>query len=433
MHLTHIAHHLNHIPDGIVDMIAEFGFSDLPNGIQRVPGMCGGSGHRPKRDTTITRTSKTTSTSASYSATSADGTAYHMSNETMITMSTLDIFEDGFPIDFSVLLTLRPSRHTGRATLFSIYSSQSKKVLAMTVGRDVALYYEDPGGCPLIMDLHSFGVDIADDRWHRLALSVRGDTMTLIVDCDRQITRPLKRRGGVPIAVDGLILTGIQLQEADGFYVGDIETFVVANTPDEAFYICSKYAPDCVTEGSSRTTGFEMELAQNLEYAPPAVAVVVTSGGEVTTNREIVREEYGREVQGPPPLPPRRNQGRHRSKGASVDELYDYLDAVKEETEAETPRTTEEPIVIEEPLDMGILSSGPDSNNLPGPPEPTAVEVGPRGYPGPAGPPGRDGLDGTPGVQGPPGHVFMIPVKGYVACLFNGLNSLEMYFVYFLQ
>lgn len=335
-------------------------------------------------------------------------------------MSTLDIFEDGFPIDFSVLLTLRPSRQTGRATLFSIYSSQSKKILAMTVGRDIALYYEDPGGCPLVMDLHSFGIDIADDRWHRLGLSVKGDTMTLIVDCGQPITKSLKRRGGVPIAVDGLILTGIQLQEADGFYVGDIETFVVANTPDEAYFICSKYAPDCVIEeGSSRTAGFEME-AHNLEYAPPAIAVVVSRGGVETTNREIVREEYERDVHRPAPLPqlPRRNEGGRRSKGAaSVDDLYDYLDAVKEESELETeaPKTT----TTEEPLYVGKLSSGPDNNDLPGPPEPNAAVVGPRGYPGPAGPPGelgpkgepgRDGLDGTPGVQGPPGHVFMIPV-----------------------
>lgn len=87
-----------------------------------------------------------------------------MSNQTMVTMGTTEIFADGFPIDFSIMLTIRPSVKTGRSTLFSIYSSESKKVLALMVGRDVAMYYEDPEGCPLIMDLHSFGVNIADDR-----------------------------------------------------------------------------------------------------------------------------------------------------------------------------------------------------------------------------------------------------------------------------
>lgn len=123
-------------------MIDAFGFADLPVGVQRTSGMCGSpSAHSPTLPL-----------------------AYHMSNQTMITMGTTEVFPDGFPVDFSVMLTIRPSSNTGRATLFSIYSSESKKVLALMVGRDVAMYYEDPEGCPLVMDLHSFGINIADDR-----------------------------------------------------------------------------------------------------------------------------------------------------------------------------------------------------------------------------------------------------------------------------
>lgn len=119
-------------------MIDAFGFADLPVGIQRTGAMC---------------------------ESDIETVAYHMSNQTMITMGTTEVFPDGFPVDFSVMLTIRPSVNTGRATLFSIYSSESKKVLALMVGRDIAMYYEDPEGCPLVMDLHSFGVNIADDRW----------------------------------------------------------------------------------------------------------------------------------------------------------------------------------------------------------------------------------------------------------------------------
>lgn len=425
----------------------EFSFDKLPSGIHPVAGMCG---DRP----------------GAYRSVAAAHTAYHMSNSTMLTMRTDEIFVDGFPIDFSVLLTVRASRLVGRATLFSIYSAENKKVLALTVGADVALFYEDPEGCPLVMDLHSFGVDIADDRWHRLGLSVKGDSMTLIVDCERQVTRPLKRRPGVAVAVDGLIFTGIQMQEEESMFVGDIQTFVVANTPDEAFYICTKYAPDCVSGGESHAAGFEL---QNLEYGPMettqidrtvsetvvehaksgggyVVGVVVGGGG---VNSETVRDRYYEENErtasgaggmivttaGGGKRGERNNSGRSNAsrapkgsnrKGArqskgTVDELYDYFDSVKEDGDTEAPpqRLT----VTEEPLEMDQLSSGPKQTELAGPePEPNMVKtiVGPRGHPGmpgqngepgEKGEPGRDGTPGSTGVQGPPGHVFMIPVN----------------------
>lgn len=42
--------------------------------------------------------------------------------------------------------------------------------------------------------------------------------MTLILDCDRQITKQLKRNAGSQIAADGLILTGVQLAEDESYF-----------------------------------------------------------------------------------------------------------------------------------------------------------------------------------------------------------------------
>lgn len=87
--------------------------------------------------------------------------------------------------------------------------------------------------------------------------------MTLILDCDETITRKLKRRLGVKIAVDGLVLTGIQLQEDDASFVGDIQTFMVADSPEEAFLICTKYTTNC--SASYISSGYNME-PQNIRY-----------------------------------------------------------------------------------------------------------------------------------------------------------------------
>lgn len=266
-------------------MITEFDFGNLPNGIHPVPGMCGShpAAYRP----------------SGYTSAAGASTAYHMSNSTMITMSTVEIFEDGFPIDFSVLLTVRPASFAShRATMFSIYSSADKKVLALYVGRDVSLFYADTD--PLLRDEHSFGVDLADDRWHRLGLSVKGDTMTLIVDCGQPISRPLRRRPDVPVAVDGLLLTGIPLEETDGCFVGDIHTFVVANTPDEAYLICSKYAPSCVHEPLQYAPGGRVTIDRTVSLSKQTVingggGGIVVAGGGGTVTSETMRKEYHEE------------------------------------------------------------------------------------------------------------------------------------------
>lgn len=92
-------------------------------------------------------------------------------------------------------------------------------------------------------------------RWHRLALSIKGDSMTLIVDCAEQITMKLRRTSGIRLPTDGLIFTGIQMLQEDGSYLGDIQMFLIASRPDEAFFMCTKYSPNCpgsVTMGGAQ-------------------------------------------------------------------------------------------------------------------------------------------------------------------------------------
>lgn len=79
--------------------------------------------------------------------------------------------------------------------------------------------------------------------------------MTLIVDCLEQITTKLRRISGTRLPTDGLILTGIQMLQDEGYYLGDIQMFLIASRPDEAFFMCTKYSPNCpgtVTLGGSQ-------------------------------------------------------------------------------------------------------------------------------------------------------------------------------------
>ena len=73
----------------------------------------------------------------------------------------------------------------------------------------------------------SFGVDIIDGEWHRLGISIKGDSVTIILDCDRRITKKLQRSGEKAIA--GILMIGQQLR--GGLYLVRIKFMVISQTP----------------------------------------------------------------------------------------------------------------------------------------------------------------------------------------------------------
>lgn len=87
----------------------------------------------------------------------------------------------------------------------------------LSLGSDVTLYYStspDDDDKPI-----SFGIDISDGKWHRLGVSIKGDAVTLIVDCSKRITKELRRNLEETISVSGIVLIGQQLVEGNAYLV----------------------------------------------------------------------------------------------------------------------------------------------------------------------------------------------------------------------
>lgn len=104
------------------------------------------------------------------------------------------------------------------ATLFAIYSDSGEEQLVLSLGTDVTLYYSttpDDGDKPI-----SFGVDISDGKWHRLGFSIKGDAVTLIVDCVSQITKELRRNLLETVSDSGIVIIGQQLVDGNVYLVG---------------------------------------------------------------------------------------------------------------------------------------------------------------------------------------------------------------------
>lgn len=207
---------------------------DLPAGINTTLGMCG-------------------TTKNSYQV--HPSPAYTINRDTILTIGSNQAFPNGFPVDFSILLVIRPTMGLEKVPIFTFYSSDSEEVLSMLVGKEIALFYQEIDAPYDELNTINFGVGIDDGKWHRIGISMKGNAATLTLDCNRQITRRLDRRSGATIATDGLILTGVQLEEEAGYFTGDVQLMAVVDTPDAGFELCTKYAPDCeqsyITSGRS--------------------------------------------------------------------------------------------------------------------------------------------------------------------------------------
>lgn len=76
----------------------------------------------------------------------------------------------------------------------------------------------------------------------------------MVLDCTHQVTRKFDRGIDSKVSTNGLILSGRQLNENEEFFIGDIQMLLIAHSPDEAYHICTKYAPDCPNGQISRNS-----------------------------------------------------------------------------------------------------------------------------------------------------------------------------------
>jgi len=94
------------------------------------------------------------------------------------------------------------------SVLFTIYGDSGEEQLILSLGRDIKFFYStNPDDRN---ELISFDVDISDGQWHRLGVSIKGDSVTIILDCNRHIMKKLRRN--VEKTIAGILMIGQQLK-----------------------------------------------------------------------------------------------------------------------------------------------------------------------------------------------------------------------------
>ncbi|KAG7216742.1 hypothetical protein INR49_021125 [Caranx melampygus] len=151
-----------------------------------------------------------------------------------------------FPEDFSILTTVRPKSGL-QSFLLSIYNEQGVQQLGVEVGRSPVFLYEDQTGKPAPEDYPLFPtLNLADGKWHRVAISVEKKTVTVIVNCKKKITKPLPRSDHASIDTNGITVFGTRILDEEVFQ-GDIQQLLIVADPKAAYDYCEHYSPDCDT------------------------------------------------------------------------------------------------------------------------------------------------------------------------------------------
>ncbi|KAF3836104.1 hypothetical protein F7725_028662, partial [Dissostichus mawsoni] len=190
-----------------------------------------------------------------------------------ISAPTTQLFPGGvFPEDFSILTTVRPKSGL-QSFLLSIYNEQGVQQLGVEVGRSPVFLYEDQTGKPAPEDYPLFRtLNLADGKWHRVAISVEKQTVTIIVDCKKKITKPLLRSDYGTINTNGITVFGTRIMDEDVFQ-GDIQQLLIVADPKAAYDYCEHYSPDCETP--TYTTD-DLDYSQFYDYSEGATDTIPT-------------------------------------------------------------------------------------------------------------------------------------------------------------
>uniref|UniRef100_A0AAR2K7Q3 Fibrillar collagen NC1 domain-containing protein n=1 Tax=Pygocentrus nattereri TaxID=42514 RepID=A0AAR2K7Q3_PYGNA len=367
-----------------VDVLRVLQLPSLPEGVQKVPGFC-----------------------SSRRAGTSDH-AYRITKKAQISAPTKQLFSGRFPENFSIMALVKAKAGL-QAFLLSIYSEQGVQQLGLEVGHSPVFLYEDQSRKPAPEDYPLFtGINLADGKWHRIAISVQKKNVTLLLDCKKRISRPLPRSNKPVVDTKGITVFGARLLDEEVFQ-GDIQQLLIASNPQAAYDFCEHYSPDC-------DAPLPKVQAQdpNTYVEETVVGEKVKAGGEEVseTPDEAFIEEYVTGDIGMKEYDYSYKDYNEPIPGGETDgAMGPVLSAVTDEGGVSYFVMTGK---FSSRLLKGMLIEGPPGPEgpagLPGPAGPTGPP-GSVGDPGERGPPGRAGLPGANGVSGPPGTSVMLPFR----------------------
>ncbi|XP_057699488.1 collagen alpha-1(XI) chain-like isoform X2 [Corythoichthys intestinalis] len=350
--------------------------------------------------------------------------SFKINKKIQLSAPTKQLFPDSsFPEDFSLMTTVRAAKGS-QVFLLSLYDPQGTQQLGLELGRSPVFLYEDQDGKPIPELYPTFRkINLADGKWHRVAYSVKGQQVTLYLDCVKLETLELLRGPRPHVSTDGVTVFGTRLLDQNVFE-GDIQQLLLVDDPAAAETYCRDFIPDCdaplpyesiltniaadeVDVTSKKHVVEELDEYDLSDLYEDVSISTVTAGPNLTEYEIFEYEDYDNSTDD-------YQVNEYEYEEEEVDERY--RPAEREGGIGLNAQYVPEKGEKGEPALLGVGTQfvgpyGPAGPQGPtGPPGITGV-VGPRGDPGELGPPGLPGMNGVDGIPGPPGNILVLPFR----------------------
>lgn len=98
------------------------------------------------------------------------------------------MYPDGLPSDYSIIATFKVTKDSTKRTwdLWQVSDPTGREQVGLRFQGDMRsldFFYTSPHGSQMLRTFH--GVEkLSDGEWHKLALSVKGSQVKLLIDCE---------------------------------------------------------------------------------------------------------------------------------------------------------------------------------------------------------------------------------------------------------
>uniref|UniRef100_A0A3P8VS73 Zmp:0000000760 n=1 Tax=Cynoglossus semilaevis TaxID=244447 RepID=A0A3P8VS73_CYNSE len=343
-----------------------------------------------------------------------EAVAYRVNPSIHLRRTMSDVYPDGLPSDYSVIVTFKMTKDTAKRSwnLWQVSDPEGRDQVGLRFQggmRSLDFFYTSPRGSRMLRTFSGVG-KLFDGEWHKLALSVKGSQVKLLIDCEEVSvesidgSRPVLHRGYTSI---------VKRATGDGSVSVDLQQMDVSCDPEQAYSegccelssVCGGYAEIGLTAG--RASCKCMHGQPGVQGKPGSHRGLPGQPGDQGRQGNWgIRGntgDYGN-VGEPGPKGEAGIKGEKGMRGlwGQVGDrgpkgLTGLKGAAGFKVRVPACSCSNVPLTVGYFYDFGIIGDP----GIPGRDGDPGIE-GPRGYKGSAGKPGRPGFIGPPG---PSGHV----------------------------
>ncbi|KAH9360834.1 hypothetical protein HPB48_009372 [Haemaphysalis longicornis] len=105
-----------------------------------------------------------------------------------------------------------------RGYLLAIFDWDEREQLSLHLAENLTFAMRSTNGNGSALSVVVFADNLNDGKWHRVALSVKGNAVTLVKDCVVQETEEMARSDDALVDTSGLTLVGHSLNGGGGLF-----------------------------------------------------------------------------------------------------------------------------------------------------------------------------------------------------------------------